>query len=302
MVHTGIHRMVESDYFKKTILPEMRKRWPIDTEKVEAEIKLAYGLPGGEHRPMPNGGFARGIVEELHLHPLAVSPIESWGLFNEPTVMLHNSRGGVEYQEEQVKYFGTSMLDMNNPPPNTWDAYITRAKACGLKTMPWLHCHNYDDMKRLFQEARNQGLQTCGLNLEDVVGEGISIPQVAHLIDSYFGTDAILYIPTMGWIEQTDWSALSRHVFGLEFFINDPVRDWIGLNPVDLAMQMATNCKNYGVKKFNYICGIYDASANNPAAKMYSADEYKSILKSAGVKFGGIYLGDNNGSNYAQWG
>lgn len=296
---TGIHRIVESEYFKKTVFPDIKKRTPIDASKLDAEIKLAYGLPGGEHRPMPNGGFARGLVEELHLHPLVVSPIESWGLFDKPTVMCHNSRGGVEYQEEQVKYFGSSMLDMNNP--NSWDTYIARAKACGLKTMPWLHCHNYDDMKKLFQEAKNQGMQTCGLNLEDIVTDGISLPQVAHLIDEYFGTDAILAIPTLGWIQQLDWSALSRHVFLLEFFINDPAPDWVGLDPVDLARQIATNCTRYGVKKFNYVCGIYDASANNPAAKMYSADQYKAILKAAGVKFGGIYLGDNNGSDYAQW-
>lgn len=298
---TGIHRLVESEYFKKTVFPDIKRRTPIDANKLNAEILLAEGKPGGEHRPMPAGAFARGIVEELHLHPFVLSPSASWGLFDKPTVMLHNSRGGVEYQEEQVKYFGSSMLDMNNPPPNTWDDYITRAKKCGLKTMPWLHCHNYDDCKKLFQEARNQGMQTCGLNLEDVVSEGVSIPQVAHLIDEYFGTDAILAIPTLGWIQGIDWSALSRHVFLLEFFINDPSPDWIGLDPVDLARQMAENCRNHGVKKFNYICGIYDARSYNPAAKVYSASQYIDILKQASAKFGGIYLGDNNGSNYAQW-
>ena len=74
-------------------------------------------------------------------------PLSTWGIYNEPIVMLHNSQGGVEYQEEQVKYFGSVQLDMNNP--NDWSAYITRAKACDLRrhrgyivitTVMWPNC------------------------------------------------------------------------------------------------------------------------------------------------------------------
>lgn len=291
--------MVESTYFKKTILPQMKKVMPIDAGKVEAEIKLAQGLPGGEHRPMPHNGFARGIVEELHKHPLVVSPIQNWGIWDKPVVLCHNARGGVEYQEEMVKYFGSVSLDLNSP--NSWDNFTERANRAGLKWTWWRHVHNRSEIVSLLLQFSNSPQKTGGLNLEDVVSEGISIPQTAADIDRVLGNKSILYIPTMGWIQNQDWSALSRHVFGLEFFLNDPARDWVGLDDVDLARQLAFHARQYGVKKLNFICGIYDASATNPNARNVTAAHYKWVLKQAGETFGGIYLGDNNGPNYSQW-
>jgi hypothetical protein len=219
--------------------------------------------------------------------------------------MLHNTRGGVEYQEEQVKYFGSAGCDVNgvdpNDPSTKWDSYKLRAKNAGLKTYDWKHCHTYEDIQNLLNMFAKNPLKTGGLNLESVVSEGLSIPQIAAMIDKTLGTDAILSIPTLGWMDGIDWSALSRHVFHLEYFLNDPPRDWVGLNPVDLCRQLAYHAREQcGVKKVMMLCGIYPAPYN-PNSVMYSASQYKSFIAAAGEKFGGIYLGDNNGPNYSQW-
>lgn len=294
---TGIRRIVESNYFKTVVLADLEKRTPIDARKVKDEIK-------GIHHPMPAGGFSRGVVEELRLHPLVSNPTTSWGLWDKPVVLLHNSRGGVEYQEEQKKYFGSVSLDLNNPAtvdgqPNSWENYIARANQVGLPWTYWWHCHTHDNVAKLLNKTPRG--KTCAINLEDVVTDGISIPQVASLIDSYLGTDAIVAIPTLGWIQNLDWSALSRHVFLLEFFLNDPPPEWQGIPDVDLARQFQEHALQYGCKKVAFLCGIYDASESNPGARTLTSDQYLTILREAGVKFGGIYLGDNNGSNYAQW-
>jgi len=293
MADTGVWRMWESAYFQQTVWPPFKKKYPIDADKVE---RTAKGTP----TTSPGSAFAKGIWEEMRKHPLLPNPITSWGIYDKPVVMLHNSRGGVEYQEEQVKYFGSAALDMNNP--NSWDNYITRAKSVGLKTFPWLHCHNYDDITTLINAIRAQGLWTGGLNLEDLVTEGMSVPYIANMIDSRLGPDSILCIPTLGWVQNLDWSALSRHVFLLEFFLNDPPKngDW-EMDPVELCKQLAEHASAYGVRKMAFLCGIYPPPADNPYGKVVSADEYQAIIKEAGERFGGIYLGDNNGSNYAQW-
>jgi hypothetical protein len=139
------------------------------------------------------------------------------------------------------------------------------------------------------------------------VSEGLSIPRIADMIDNTLGTDAILGIPTLAWMDGIDWSAMSRHVFQLEYFLNDPptypdgTSDWSGIHPTDLCRQMAWHARNdCGVKKITFICGIYPAP-QNPNSTMYTADQYQSFIAAAGERFGGIYLGDNNGPNYSQW-
>lgn len=294
----GIHRMLQSGYWINTAFPAFKAKYPIDARKIEAEQKT----PGS--KPLPSSDFAKGIVEEIRKHPLAPPPSTNFGIWDKPTVMLHAANGGVEYQEEQVKYFGSAMCDLNSPV--SWDAYKARAKTAGLKTVDWWHCHNYDQIQQLLDIIKTNPLKTGGLNLESVVSEGLSIPRIADMVDATLGTDAILAIPTLGWIDGIDWSALSRHVFQLEFFLNDPptyadgTSDWAGIEPVVLARQLAEHARNCGVRKMTFLCGIYPAPTN-PNSVMLSASQYKSVIAAAGERFGGIYLGDNNGPNYSQW-
>ena len=133
--------------------------------------------------------------------------------------------------------------------------------------------------------------------MEDVVSEGMDLKQIAAMIDKALGTKAIMSIPAMGWIANMDWSPLARHVFHLEFFLNDPPAsgDW-NIPDVQLCKQLQEHAHSCGVKKVAMLCGVY------PAKRVVTSTEYKAIIKSAGAKFGGIYLGDNNGPDYAQWG
>jgi hypothetical protein len=285
--------MLQSGYWVNTVFPKFKSQYPIDASKIENEQK-------GNRRPLPASDFAKGIVEEIRAHPLVANPSTDFGIWDRPTIMLHNARGGVEYQEEQVKYFGSAMCDLNSP--YSWDSYKSRATNVGLKTVDWRHCHSYTDIQELLDIIKLNPLKTGGLNLEDLASEGLSIPRIADMIDNTLGTSSILAIPTLAWVQNFDWSALSRHVIQLEFFLNDPPRNgvWDGIPFVTLAKQMAEHARDCGIRKFTFVCGIYPAESN-PYSVMLSARQYKDIIAAAGERFGGIYLGDNNGSNYSQW-
>ncbi len=294
MAIEGIQRMLQSGYWINTVFPAFKSKYPIDAGKIENEQK-------GVKKPLPASDFAKGIVEEIRKHPLNPPPLTNFGIWDKPTVMLHAANGGVEYQEEQVKYFGSAMCDKNSPV--SWDAYKARAATAGLKTVDWWHCHDYTQIQTLLDMFKQNPLKTGGLNLESIVFEGIQPAVVAQMIDNTLGPDAILNIITLGWMDGIDWSALSRHVFALEFFLNDPPPngDWQGINDVDLCRQLAWHAReDCGVRKLTMLCGIYEAPTN-PYGRNLTPAYYKSVIANAGERFGGIYLGDNNGSNYSQW-
>lgn len=298
---TGIHRMLQSGYWINTVFPKFKATYPIDAGKIENEQK-------GVKKPMPASDFAKGIVEEIRLHPLSAPPSTNFSIYEKPTVYLHSARGGVEYQEEQVKYFGSAACDVNGviptDPLSTWDSYKARATNAGLKTVDWKHCHTYAEIEGMLNMFLQSPLKTGILNLESIVSEGLSPNLIAQMIDDFMGTDTILGIITLGWMDGIDWSALSRHVFMLEYFLNDPPTngDWQGNSDVDLCRQMAWHARNdCGVKKLSFVCGIYPPPASNPYGRIVTSTEYKNAIASAGERFGGIYLGDNNGPNYSQW-
>ena len=289
---TGIHRVLESGYWVNTVFPGFKEKYPVDAAKIEKE-------QAGNRRPLPGSEFAKGIVEEIRAHPLVANPSTDFGIWDRPVVMLHAANGGVEYQEEQVKYFGTAMCDLNSPV--SWAAYKTRAANVGLKTVDWRHVHTYEEVQGLLDVIKQNPLRTGGLNIEDVASEGLSIPRIADMIDATLGTQTILSVPTLAWVQNFDWSALSRHVFQLQFFLNDPPRngEWDGIPHVTLAKQMAQHARDCGIRKFTFLVGIYPS--DNPYGVTLTARQYKDIIAGAGERFGGIYLGDNNGSNYSQW-
>lgn len=291
----GIQRMLQSGYWINTVFPPFKAKYPIDAGKIESEQK-------GVRKPLPASDFAKGIVEEIRKHPLNPPPLTNFGIWDKPTVMLHAANGGVEYQEEQVKYFGSAMCDRNTTVP--WTEYKARAARVGLKTVDWWHCHTYAQIQEMLDIIKTNPWKTGGLNLESIVSEGLEPPRIASMIDATLGTEAILAITTLGWMDGIDWSALSRHVFQLEFFLNDPPLsgDWQGIPDVELCKQLAWHAReDCGVRKLTMVVGIYDSSHYNQYARTLSANQYKSIIAAAGERFGGIYLGDNNGPNYAQW-
>lgn len=291
----GIRRTIESTYWKTQVWPAFKAKYPVDAAKIEAEAK-------GVKRPLPSSAFARGIVEELRDSPLAPVPpkpptASNYGLYDKPVVLLHNARGGVEYQDEQVKYFGCAMLDLNSPTP--WAAFKARAERVGLRTVYWWHCHSYADVEDFMVRIQPDG--TGGLNLEDIANENMTPERIAGIVDRYL-PKAILSIPTLGWIQNFDWSPLNRHVFQLEFFLNDPRKAWVDVgDDVLLVRQLAEHARACGCTKITFLCGAYDASATNPYARTVTPAYYKQIIAAAGERYGGLYLGDNVQGNYQPW-
>ncbi len=306
----GIQRMLKSGYWINTVFPAFKSKYPIAANKIEK-------AQAGEKRPLPTSDFALGIVEEIRKHPLAPPPSTNFGLWEKPVTFLHNARGGVEYWDQQ-KALGSVTLDLNNPGnvpgydpsiSTPWEEkYIPIANQKGLPWTYWKHCHNYSEIQAFLDKIKDTPQKTGCLNLESVGSEGLSIPRIADMIDSTLGTQAILAIPTLGWMDGIDWSALRRHVFQLEFFLNDiPTypdgsSDWAGIPDVTLAKQLAQHAREHcGVNKLTFLCGMYDSSSYNPNARTVTPAQYKSIIAAAGERFGGIYLGDSIGSNYAPW-
>jgi hypothetical protein len=290
----GILKTLNSTYWKQVVFPPFKKKYPIDAAKIESELQ-------GVQKKLPRSNFALGIVLEIReaLKSGGSNLPLDWGLWSRPTVMLHNARGGVEYQEEQVKYFGSALLDLNSP--NSWDNYIARAIQVGLPVRLWHHCHTNEDISNLCIKAKMAGQKECGVNLEDLSSGNVTPQGAADIIDDILGKDSICVIPNLGWIQNRDWSPLSRHVFLLECFLNDPWKDWEKLTGDQIIKQCADHARACGAKKVSILCGIYDASAYNPLARKVTAAEYLAILGRTGERFGGIYLGDNNGPDYSVW-
>lgn len=289
---------MNSTYWKEVVFPAFKKKYPLDADKITSELK-------GIRKPLPSSNFARGIVEELREivpnREITTNPtnVLNYGLWSKPTIMFYNPRGGIEYQEEQIKYFGSALLDLNSPFP--WDDYVIKANQVGLQTRRWKHCHSNDDVIALCNYTKMFGQKECGINLEDMASDKITPQGVSNIIDDILGKDSICIIPNYGWIQNIDWSPLSRHVFLLECFLNDPWKDWIHLTNEQIVKQCADHARSCGVKKVSILCGLYDASEYNPNARKVSPKEYLQVLSNTGEKFGGIYLGDNNGPDYSVW-
>src|SRR5574338_3824 len=288
----GIFRTMQSTYWKKKVWPPFKSQYPIDAYKVEQEMK-------GIRRPLPASDFGRGLVEEIR-EALKVPnpPVVDFGWWDKPSVVLHNARGGVEYQEEQVKYFGNALLDLNSPYP--WDDYINRANNAGLRVTYWRHCHSYNDIRSLLSQCKNKGFQSAAINIEDLVTEDITPQGIASVIDQYYPNVSLLII-SLGWLQNplgswgTNYSPLKRHVFSLEAFLNDPDPNWGAQDDVTLMKAFGEHARDVGLTKVQMLCGIY------PAKRYITSSQYLYAIKTAGEMFGGIYLGDNNGSNYSQW-
>lgn len=287
----SILKTVKSKYWTDVVFPEFKKKYPTDANKIESELK-------GIKKPWPASNFARGIVEEIREALERNFPLD-FGLWSRPTVLLHNARGGIEYHQEQKRYFGSVLLDMNSP--YSWDKYITRADLIGLETRPWHHCRTYADVRAICNMTKLLGKKECGINVEDMVSDGLTPKGVAEIIDSILGPESICLIPNLGWIQNMDWSSLSRHVFNLEIFLNDPRPEWEDLSNEEVIKQCAYHARACGAKKVSILCGIYDASSYNPIARKVTPKDYLDLLEKTGEKFGGIYLGDNNGSDYSVW-
>lgn len=290
----SIIRTINSTYWKEIVFPEFKKRYPIDAAKIESELK-------GIRKPYPASNFARGIVEEIREIKVVASqnfPLD-YGLWSRPTVMLHNARGGIEYQKEQAKYFGSAVLDMNSPYP--WDDYQKGAEQAGLQTRLWHMCTTLSDVENICKLTKERNQKECGINLEDMVSIGLTPNIVANVIDEILGPKSICIIPNYGWIQNMDWSPLERHVFLLECFLNDPWWDWKDLSNEEIVKRCAAHARACGVKKVSILCGLYDASEYNEYARVVTPKEYLDIIRKLGERFGGIYLGDNNGPDYSVW-
>lgn len=287
----SILRTTSSQYWKDVVFPAFKKKYPTDANKITFELK-------GIRKSLPSTNFARGIVEEIREALKTNLPLD-YGLWSRPTVMLNNARGGVEFQEEQMKYFGSVVLDLNSP--YAWHDYIVRADQIGLKTRLWHHCRSYADVTNICTMTHAAGQKECGINLEDMVSDNLTPRGVSDIIDNILGKDSICIIPNYGWIQNMDWSPLSRHVFLLECFLNDPWNDWKTLTNEQIVKQCADHARASGAKKVSILCGIYDASSYNPNARHVTPQEYLDVIRKTGEKFGGIFLGDNNGPDYSVW-
>lgn len=168
-----------------------------------------------------------------------------------------------------------------------WDVCRALWEAIGIKTFPWLHCRKLADIERLMEQATREGHTTIGVNIEDVVGDKLSLAAVAGLLlDRWMNVAGRqVHMATLPWVQnQQGWHHLAFAVAALEImpdeqrniFPNgyDPkiVEDCIdhafaeGLEHVTLMFKTkAPHTRELYGAQFNYCHSLYTADDIDPS-------------------------------------
>lgn len=136
-------------------------------------------------------------------------------------IFLRAPGGNVEHPElhEQVaKWITLNIGGDVGRDPSRWDTQ-RRINQGRLETFPWLHCHSYADIGYLIATAKQWGSPAIGLNIEDVVSDGLGLESVADIIaELWFGLPVL--IPSLCWLQNDQGWDVFEHtaVFALEIF------------------------------------------------------------------------------------
>ena len=154
----------------------------------------------------------------------------------------------------------------------------------GVASFPWLHVRRMGDLDRLLDTADRWGTRYAGVNIEDVLGDNISVPAVAARLQQWGGKALIIVLP---WVPNGQgWASLRMYPFALEYFPFDPT--W---NPIfdDQNVLVEHACDEIGDDALlTFAYGTYPDETANPA-------RYNLMLPHS------LYPGDSIGPTPAQW-
>lgn len=139
-----------------------------------------------------------------------------------------------------------------------WNRMRQLCAAAGVAAFPWLHCHTYPDIDRLIAKAQAWGAPAVGLNIEDVVTDGLAAGPVKQRLLAWGKDCLVITLPWLanGW----GWGQLSAWPFALEYFPYDPA--W---NPVfnDRGGLRDHACAE-GAKMVSFMYGTYPSGVARP--------------------------------------
>lgn len=123
-----------------------------------------------------------------------------------------------EIQSPVVRWLAWSINPDNGAggAVRAWDHCRALWDVAGLAAFPWLHCRSLGDVERLITVGADEDAPAIGLNVEDVVRDGLDLEVVARRLERWPGP---VHMPTLGWVQNGQgWEALARVVAALEIF------------------------------------------------------------------------------------
>lgn len=137
-----------------------------------------------------------------------------------------------DFQKQAVDWIAWSINADNGGGGGTavWDKAISKWNAAGIANFPWMHVRSMADLARLIQVAQGKSSPALGLNIENVVGDGLDLQEIANVLQTQWGKP--VHMPTLDWIQNGQgWQNLSFCVAALEIFPGEGSLK-AGYNPV----------------------------------------------------------------------
>ncbi len=98
-----------------------------------------------------------------------------------------------------------------------WDRARTLWRGAGILDFPWMHVRSMNDLQRLVQVGQGKNSPALGVNIEDVVGDKLSLKDVGSYLTANWGKP--VHMPTLDWVQNGQgWNAMALAVAALEFF------------------------------------------------------------------------------------
>lgn len=102
-----------------------------------------------------------------------------------------------------------------------WDKCRSLWNNAGIAEFPWKHVRSMADLQRLISVGEAKNSPAIGVNIEDVVGDKLSLQQVSgYLLDFWVNRyEKPVHMPTLSWVQnQQGWQYMSFAVAALEIF------------------------------------------------------------------------------------
>ena len=129
-------------------------------------------------------------------------------------------------QKQAVKWMAWSLNKDNggNGGAAVWDLARQLWKNAGIADFPWMHVRSMEDLTRLISVAEGKDSPAIGVNIEDIVGDHLSLKEVGgYLLDFWVNRyQKPVHMPTLTWVQNGQgWQYVGFANIALEIFIGE---------------------------------------------------------------------------------
>jgi hypothetical protein len=163
-----------------------------------------------------------------------------------------------------------------------WDKCRLLWKQAGIQDFPWMHVRSMNDLQRLLQVGEAKNSPALGVNIEDVVRDGLSLQEIGgFLLDFWVNRyEKPVHMATLPWVQNGQgWQYVSFAVAALEFFPDEQVIWPGGTYSSKIAQDCFTHAFAEGLKQ---VTVMWKTKGYTPAAyapdygnchSLYTADD-----------------------------